>query len=70
MGIALYAAVGAIFWWALQTYNNMSLVNGIWQVGDIVLVTLVAVILFKEKLKPVHWAGILLGSMAAGCMLM
>ena len=68
-GILLYGLVGAIFWWALTTYSNMALVNGIWQVGDIVLVTLVAVIFFQERLRPIHWVGVFLGALAAGCML-
>ena len=65
--IALYIMVAVGLGYSL-TLERLAIVNATWQVLAIIIVTLIAVIYFKEPLAPMEWGGI--GVIVAGFVLL
>ena len=67
-GIGLYALVGLAFALALRLGGgSLAVVNALWQVANIVVVTLIGVFFMRNKLSHIEWLGILLALAAAVC---
>ena len=67
VGIILYALVGASFAASLHYISNVNTVNALWQAFSLAIVSLLAALLFKEKISPVQWVGVVLAVLASLC---
>ena len=69
-GVALYALVGLVFGVAKKySGQNLTVLNALWQVGNLGVVSLIGVLFFKDKLTPAQWVGVALAFVATGCFL-
>lgn len=64
LGLGGYLLVGIIFAYVLYVHADMTIVNAMWQVLNIILVSIVGIIVFKEKLNTVHYIGLLFAVVA------
>lgn len=58
LGLFGYLMVGALFAYILSIHSNMTVINGLWQVLNIILVSAVGIFLYKEKLTPLQMIGV------------
>jgi small multidrug resistance pump len=63
-GIIGYCIAGYIFYLILKTKKPLSKANALWNVGSIVLITLLSVIIFKEKIDIYQAIGLLFAFMS------
>ena len=68
LGVASYVFVALTFRHLLR-YAPISLANAVWDAGAIVVTTLLGVVVYKEKFKPIEYVGLALAVGALGCML-
>lgn len=64
--LALAIALEAVaFWFLIRGIQsrNLTTINALWDIGSLVLVTGVGVLIFRDKLAPRHWLGLLLGAL-------
>lgn len=66
-GVGLYAVVGLAFGMLLRVNSNLTLMNALWQTGNLVVVTLIGVLVFGESLTVVQWIGVALAILASIC---
>jgi small multidrug resistance pump len=60
LGILGYALVAFIFYLILKTKKPLTKANTLWNIGSIVLITLIGLIIFKEKIDIYQSIGLLL----------
>jgi len=60
LGIIGYCIVGFVFYLILKTKKPLSKANALWNVGSIVLITLLSIILFQEKIDKYQAIGLFL----------
>lgn len=67
-GVALYACVGLVFA-AAKRYSgrNLTVLNALWQMGNLSVVTLIGVLAFGDALTVAQWVGICLALAASVC---
>ena len=66
-GILLYIMVACLLAYSL-TLGQLSIVNAMWQVIALLLVTAVSIFFFKEHLTTIEWVG--LGVISVGFVIM
>jgi multidrug transporter EmrE-like cation transporter len=59
-GVVLYAIVGYIYYIALSSNISLAIVNIIWQAATILIITLISVFYFKQKLTNKEIIGIVI----------
>jgi multidrug transporter EmrE-like cation transporter len=64
LGLLGYLLVGAIFAYILYIHSQMTVVNSLWQVLNVILVSAVGLLIFKEKITPKQMVGVVLAIMA------
>tara|TARA_Y100000992_G_scaffold65644_1_gene40509 strand:+ start:5898 stop:6275 length:378 start_codon:yes stop_codon:yes gene_type:complete len=58
LGILGYVAVAFLFYLFLKYFKgSFAFANAIWQIGNIILITLISMFLFNTKLNFVQWIG-------------
>lgn len=59
LGIIGYILVSIIF--AIISVKNpdITIINGLWQMFNIIFVSIIGIVLYKEKLSTVHYIGII-----------
>jgi multidrug transporter EmrE-like cation transporter len=67
LAIVLYALQPFIFYQALKL-QGMAVVNLLWNVISSIIVTLVALLYFKEKLTHAKWIGVFISLLAIGLL--
>ena len=62
LGLLSYIAVGVCFAYLMKivTDKKLAVVNGLWQVINLVLITMLGVLLYKDKLLWFQWLAIVL----------
>jgi len=60
LGVLFYILVAVFFALLMKDVsgNKLAIINAIWQVVGLIAITLVGIILFKEKLHYLQWVGI------------
>lgn len=64
LGILGYLAVGCFFAYILHTHSNMTIINALWQVLNIILVSIVGILIYKEKLSVIQYIGMIFAIIA------
>jgi len=64
LGILGYLSVGFLFAYILNTHSNMTIINALWQVLNIILVSTVGILIYKEKITNLQYIGILFAIIA------
>lgn len=64
LGILGYLSVGFLFAYILKTHSNMTIINALWQVLNIILVSTVGILIYKEKITNLQYIGILFAIIA------
>lgn len=64
LGILGYLSVGILFAYILYTHSNMTVINALWQVLNIILVSTVGILIYKEKLTNLQYIGIIFAIIA------
>ena len=64
LGFFGYLLVGAIFAYILNIHSDMTVVNSLWQVLNVILVAAVGLIIYKEKLTTKQTIGVSLAIFA------
>ena len=64
LGLGGYLLVGLIFAYILYVHADMTIVNAMWQVLNIILVSIVGIIIFKEKLTKIQYIGLFFAVLA------
>ena len=67
IGVGMYALVGLVFGLLMHWRGDLATTNALWQAGNVCLVTLVGVLFFKDRPKPVEWVGVSLAALATIC---
>lgn len=67
LGIVLYALIGASFAASVHYIRNVNTVNALWQAFSLAIVSLLTAALFKEKITPLQWVGVILAIIASLC---
>ena len=58
LGVIGYIAVAFLFYLFLKYFKgSFAFANAIWQIGNIILITLISMFLFNTKLNFVQWIG-------------
>ena len=58
LGVLGYIAVAFLFYLFLKYFKgSFAFANAIWQIGNIILITLISMFLFNTKLNFVQWIG-------------
>jgi multidrug transporter EmrE-like cation transporter len=60
LGLLGYLAVGCIFAYILYTHSEMTIVNSLWQILNIILITGLGLLVYKEKLTIKQYIGVFL----------
>ena len=68
IGLVSYGLVGLIYYHMLNTGGGMAVSNTLWNIGTIVLVTILGWIIFKQKLSTRSIIGVIL-AMIAGALI-
>jgi len=58
LGVSLYVAIPFLFWWMIEETRNISVYNTIWQAMNIVIVAIIGIIIFQDKLSVYQKIGI------------
>lgn len=58
IGLFGYLVVGGIFAYILHTHSDMTVVNSLWQVMNVILVSAIGLLLYKEKLTKLQYIGV------------
>lgn len=58
LGIFGYLLVGGFFAYILYIHSEMTVVNSLWQVLNVILVTAVGLVVYKEKLTNIQTIGV------------
>jgi len=64
LGLISYCLVGFIYYHMLSTGKGMAISNTLWNIGTIVLVTIIGWLIFKQKLSKRSIVGIFLAIVA------
>lgn len=64
LGLLGYLVVGAIFAYILNIHSEITVVNSLWQVMNIILVSAVGLLLYKEKLSTIQYVGVVFAVIA------
>ena len=59
-GLFGYLVVGCIFAYILHTHSDMTIVNSLWQILNIILVSALGLVVYKEKLTTRQYIGVFL----------
>lgn len=59
-GMFMYSIVGLIYFFILRHIERISLANAVWNAGTAITITILGIIIFKEKLGIKEIGGILL----------
>lgn len=65
LGILGYLSVGCLFAYILYIHSNMTIINALWQVLNIILVSTVGLLIYKEKLNNLQYVGLLFAVIAS-----
>jgi multidrug transporter EmrE-like cation transporter len=60
LGVLGYMMVGLIFSYILTLEKEIMIVNTLWQIANIILVSAIGYFVFKEKLTPIQAVGVTL----------
>lgn len=60
LGILLYGLVAFFFYMYLFHVKNLAIANAIWNGGNMILITLVSVLFFHERLTMIQYIGLIL----------
>ncbi len=67
-GVIFFSLVGYTFYQYLKNFKgSFSFGNILWQVGNVVMITLISLLFFKEKMNKYQWLGLML--MLSGLLL-
>lgn len=66
-GLSAYMVIAVVFGLAMTRVKNLTVLNTIWQCSNLVVVALFGTYVLKQKLKPLHALGVVLG--AVSCVL-
>ena len=58
LGLLGYLLVGTLFAYILNIHSDMSVINSLWQVLNIILVSIIGIMIYKEKLSVIQYIGI------------
>ena len=58
IGIIIYALVGLIYGYLLKQGRSLALANAIWQAAILMIVSIISIVVFKEKLTSKQIIGI------------
>lgn len=58
LGLLGYLLVGTLFAYILNIHSDMSIINSLWQVLNIILVSIIGIMIYKEKLSVVQYIGL------------
>ena len=64
LGLFGYLVVGGIFAYILHIHSDMTVVNSLWQVLNVILVAAVGLMIYKEKLTTKQTIGVVLAIIA------
>jgi len=65
LGILGYLSVGCLFAYILYIHSDMTIINALWQVLNIILVSAVGLLIYKEKLNNIQYVGLLFAVIAS-----
>jgi len=68
-GVLLYLLVPFAFLYVLMNHDSLVVANTLWQVGNIIGLSVVGYFVLHEKLSATQWVGVGLATLAAVCML-
>lgn len=60
LGILVYGLVAFFFYMYLFHVKNLAIANAIWNGGNMILITLVSVLFFHERLTMIQYIGLIL----------
>ena len=60
LGILLYGLVAFFFYMYLFHVKNLAIANAIWNGGNMILITLVSVLFFHDKLTMIQYIGLIM----------
>ena len=60
LGILLYGLVAFFFYMYLFHVKNLAIANAIWNGGNMILITLVSVLFFHDRLTMIQYIGLIL----------
>jgi len=60
IGILFYIGIAIILPGLFKKSENITIANTIWQISNVILVTLIGVLFYKDKLTRLQWLGIFL----------
>ena len=58
LGLLGYLVVGALFAYILYVQSEMTIVNSLWQVLNIIVVSVLGLVIYKEKLTTLQYVGV------------
>jgi len=64
LGLFGYIVVGALFAYILHTHSQMTVVNSLWQVMNVILISAVGLLIFNEHITPKQMVGVCLAIIA------
>ena len=67
LGAFMYFVIGIVYGYTL-TFGTVTIANGIWQCSSILLITMVGVVVFKDRPTALQWGG--LGAVLLGSVLL
>lgn len=63
-GLFGYLSVGGIFAYILNKHSEITIINNLWQVLNIILVSILGIVIYKEKLSTKQMVGVFLAIVA------
>ena len=58
LGLVGYLIVGSIFAFLLKTHSEMTIINTFWQILNIIFVSIVGILVYKEQLNVYQYIGV------------
>ena len=64
LGLLGYLLVGGIFAFLLKSHSEMTIINTFWQIFNIIFVSLIGILVYKEQLNVYQYIGVSLAVIA------
>ena len=69
VGMAVYGTLVAFLLYKMMTYEGVGMVNFLWNIFSTMSGFIIGIMIFKEKVNNLQWAGVALGILAFGLII-